>query len=236
MFKAFANLFRKRFYHLSATKLEIGTKLVPNKYSVVCLSDSPYPHCTIAPMAHEENWFIYEVSPLGEIGYGHEYKELICFAAVVKRQLGRVSKFSKKKESKVRQKDHPSLKIYYNREAFGCRNTVDLLVKEAFEGWDGVTKYNVDSGVHLDFYVLDYLDGAIQACQGQLLRSHNNIICGKAMNEMNLVPTEDQKAEWEKRHGIEVLEEKAFYMLERGHKRYAQELYLEAETLRAVSL
>jgi|GEM_PF-2413410 len=97
-----------KFYHASPIRFNIGDTIFSKKgESQTSITDSPVPHQTIVERimtsgvdkeifilvgkwreAWEGNWFVYEVTPLGEVLYQAEEKHFLCHRAIVVKNIG----------------------------------------------------------------------------------------------------------------------------------------------------
>lgn len=89
----------RTFYHASALLFLPGTVLEPGlrrnfscSRGFVYLTDAPAPHDTVEHEARAENWFVYQVEPLGPVHLGACH-DLLCGAARGVACLGQVSRF-----------------------------------------------------------------------------------------------------------------------------------------------
>lgn len=95
----------RKYYHASPVKLRPGTLLNgvlrhqgPDAAGVregrqvgVYMTDTVLPHHTISFRAHTEQWYVYEIRPLGRVWYGRDYGEWCADAAVVISCIKRLS-------------------------------------------------------------------------------------------------------------------------------------------------
>ena len=87
----------RTYYHASPKRFKHGDILTGGHeggygycHHNVCLTDSPSPHYTVHDKAVEENWFVYEVEPLGRVSFASGNDEFQTKAAKVLRLIGRV--------------------------------------------------------------------------------------------------------------------------------------------------
>ena len=92
---------RNRFYHASPKRFRKG-QIIGTTTGNLFMTNAPAPHYSIAPEAVNENWTVYEVVPIGKLGWGRTFDEWIADAAEVVRKVGTARGLSRngKRESK----------------------------------------------------------------------------------------------------------------------------------------
>lgn len=96
-----------KFYHASPTYFPTHTVLSPSisqkrfnqsESGWVFLTTKPLPHITIRSHAYLDDWYIYQVKPLGETSL-HRYDDIKARQAVIIRNLGRANMLSPHSDS-----------------------------------------------------------------------------------------------------------------------------------------
>jgi hypothetical protein len=91
-----------KFYHASPEFFPIHTVLAPSKQTTrfnqsepgwIFLSTKPLPHITIRSHAYYDDWYIYQVAPLGQTSL-HHYDDIKARQAIVTHNLGRANTVS----------------------------------------------------------------------------------------------------------------------------------------------
>ena len=100
-------LSKVKYYHASSMRHKPGD-ILEGRHSDgwnpglwVFLVDTPLPHFTIHSSAVEENWFVYEIKPDGNVKLGHE-EDLIAKRVEIVRCVGRARGISQNKFKRFR--------------------------------------------------------------------------------------------------------------------------------------
>ncbi|TXH10286.1 MAG: hypothetical protein E6R04_05805 [Spirochaetes bacterium] len=98
------------FYHASPKRFRHGDVLRGNmsggygsEHENVCMTTTPKPHGTIQS-AIQDDWFVYEVEPVGPVWFVEINKEYQAHQAVVKSLVGRAGALNKNHPSPSRQR------------------------------------------------------------------------------------------------------------------------------------
>lgn len=111
---------KEKYYHCSPDRHTTGTILYGtakpdrgeywNKYPWMYITTSPVPHYSIIETATEENWYVYEVKPMGKV-YEGNWDDLIVSAIEIVKKVGHARGLANKTGSFV----HRQLKLNMRR-------------------------------------------------------------------------------------------------------------------------
>ena len=126
-----------KYYHCSGHQFNTGDVVTPAKgCGVMFMGDAPAPHKTI-PHAYHWGWYVYEVSPIGQLWYGTDYHELMAASAVIVQCLGKAEDlFPDKELSTVRLSAHPGAIPVTDCDYVGCESPLGFFLSHAFSMYE----------------------------------------------------------------------------------------------------